>query len=209
MLPIIRKSLPLVLSHLVTFTFLAVGPLAGKPHAVTVMSLLLPLWMTSTVLWIEVGESNPFLRILPITQRDIARIKFTLAFCFLCACGLVQLTATALSGVLLDDPGVTITMIAGSSSIALVLGAVAYLAIWFVGVKPLIPVYVLFHAGTAVAIVLFLERYMPRLDRSPIVRLAADIPWPVALVVFAIVIAGYFALVDVAARIRQLDRHAA
>ena len=82
-------------SHLVTFSLIGLPLLKGRIGVIPVMAMLVPVWVSSTVLWSEREESYGFLRTLPITDRDIVRIKFTLAALVVLVYFLLTAMATA------------------------------------------------------------------------------------------------------------------
>jgi hypothetical protein len=82
---ILRKSSFFYITHLCTFVVPPLFMLAGslKNRAVlSVMTLWIPVWLSSSVLWSERQEAYAFLRILPVTDRRIVRAKFGLVLGF-------------------------------------------------------------------------------------------------------------------------------
>lgn len=81
---IARKSSFFFLTHLGTFSLPALSMLwSGRNRGVlAVMALWAPVWLSSSVLWSERQESYAFLRMLPVTDRQIVRTKLGLALGF-------------------------------------------------------------------------------------------------------------------------------
>jgi len=77
--PILRRCSFFYLSHLVTFSGL-LGPhlVTGDWPAFDIIPLFMPVWLASSVLFSELGESYPFLRNLPVTDRAIVHRKLGL-----------------------------------------------------------------------------------------------------------------------------------
>ena len=46
---------------------------------ISMMAVFVPAWLSSSVLWSKKMESYAFLRMLPVTDREIVRVKFGLA----------------------------------------------------------------------------------------------------------------------------------
>jgi len=79
MIGLLRKSSFFYISHLVTFSWIGVVPsLEGKYDWIVVASAIVPLWMSSSVLWAEQSEKYRFLRILPIHSSEIVAVKLSL-----------------------------------------------------------------------------------------------------------------------------------
>ena len=81
---IARKSSFFFITHLGTFSLPTLSMLgSGRNRGVlAVMALWVPVWLSSSVLWSERQESYAFLRMLPATDRQIVRAKFSLALGF-------------------------------------------------------------------------------------------------------------------------------
>ena len=81
---ILRKSSFFFITHLGTFCLPALSMLwSGRNRGVlAVMALWVPVWLSSSVLWSERQESYAFLRMLPVTDRQIVRAKLGLALGF-------------------------------------------------------------------------------------------------------------------------------
>src|SRR5512136_195080 len=77
--PIVRRSLVLYLTHVLTWC----GILGRFLHArdwpaFEIIPLFMPVWLVSSVVLTEYGESYAFLRTLPLTDRRIVHTKFGL-----------------------------------------------------------------------------------------------------------------------------------
>jgi hypothetical protein len=84
MLAILRKSSFFFITHLCSYSAPALYMLLERKGGgfLSVMALWLPAWLSSSVLWSERQESYAFLRVLPVTDRQIVRTKFGLALGF-------------------------------------------------------------------------------------------------------------------------------
>lgn len=79
MIGLLRKSSLFYISHLFTFSLIGLGPLLeGKHGWIIVVSAVVPLWMSSSVLWAEQSEKYRFLRMLPVTSSEIVVVKLSL-----------------------------------------------------------------------------------------------------------------------------------
>jgi len=79
MIGLLRKSSFFYISHLATFCILGLGPsVEGRYGVFIAAAAIVPLWMSSTVLWAEQSEKYRFLRILPITSSEIVAVKLSL-----------------------------------------------------------------------------------------------------------------------------------
>jgi hypothetical protein len=81
---ILRKSSFFYITHLCTFVIPPLFMLAESRNRamLSVMALWIPVWLSSSVLWSERQESYAFLRMLPVTDRQIVRSKLGLALGF-------------------------------------------------------------------------------------------------------------------------------
>ena len=154
MLNIMRRSSFFYLTHFITFSLM---PLVGSQGA----ALFVFLWLSSSVLWSERGESYAFLRLLPIRDRDVVRAKLSLGLAAVFAYW-AWLTLLALV-----QWGVSAEFFARFSLINMLasawppLVALCYLGVWRLGARGMtFPLLTLM--GVAAFIVLVLERrYFP------------------------------------------------
>jgi len=79
MFAIARKTSFYYFTHLWTFSLAALFVLRGRGGILSMMAILVPAWLSSSVLWSENMESYAFLRTLPVTDREVVRAKFSLA----------------------------------------------------------------------------------------------------------------------------------
>ncbi len=205
MLSIIRKNGWLYVSHMMTFSAMAILSLSrGRPHLVAVMAILAPIWLASSVLWSEREDSSAFLRTLPITDREVARAKFTL---LLIAAGVYWLILFAVArthagpvGSMVPGLGfVTMSVVVG-----LIAGALVYVGIWFFGQTPMTVLVVLFSGvGVLAAIATASRAGIAVLDgTSP--GLGIGTPWYAVVAVLALGLLAYYGLMEVAVRVRRL-----
>jgi hypothetical protein len=80
MFTIARKSSFFYFTHLCTFCAPAwPALLKGKGGILSMLAIFVPAWLSSSILWSERLESYAFLRMLPVTEREIVSAKFGLA----------------------------------------------------------------------------------------------------------------------------------
>jgi len=76
---LLRKASLFYFTHLLTFSMIGVLPsFEGKYGVFIVMSALVPMWMSSAVLWSERMENYRFLKLLPITGNEIVTLKLSI-----------------------------------------------------------------------------------------------------------------------------------
>lgn len=161
MIGLLRKSSLFYISHLFTFSLIGVVPaFEGKPGAFLAMAGVVPLWMSSSVLWSERGEEYKFLRLLPLTTRDIVSLKLSLIL----AAGTVYMGVLATYILIAGDQ-------AGRLSVNLVTAAFGCLAgvllaflwqmcIWRFGISVMTPVIL------AAVVLQFFVVFIPLLART-------------------------------------------
>lgn len=76
---IMRKSSFFYVTHFMTYSWMPLYlVLANKRVNIVFVTLMAFLWLPSSVLWSERSESYAFLRMLPVSDRDIVRAKLGL-----------------------------------------------------------------------------------------------------------------------------------
>ena len=199
MLAIIRRSSFFYVTHFLTFSLM---PLVGSQGAV----LFVFLWLPSSVLWSERGESYAFLRLLPIRDRDVVRAKLGLGL------GAVIAYWAWLTLLTLVHWGVSAEFFARFSLINLLasawppLVALCYLGVWRLGARGMtFPLLTLM--GVAAFIVLgFQARFFPHRGGDPLGLPAA--PWLLQVLLPLAGLALFLWLARVGPRVkRSNDEH--
>ncbi len=198
MLSIIRRSSFFYITHFLTFSLM---PLVGSRGAV----LFVFIWLPSSVLWSERGESYAFLRQLPIRDRDVVRAKLGLGL------GAVIAYWAWLTLLALVDRGASAQFFARFSLINLLasawppLVACCYLGVWRLGARGMtFPLLTMMGVGAVIALGLEM-RYFPR--RGSAAGLAAA-PWPLQVLLPLVGLALFLWLARLGPRVkRENDEH--
>ena len=206
MFTIARKTSFLYFTHLCTFSAPAWWELLkGKGGILTMLAFWVPAWLSSSVLWSEKQESNAFLRMLPVTDREIVRAKFGLALAATFVYWLIlSLFARWAWGFTWEYP-VYMALANLACAISLPLVACWYIFYWRFGISAL-------TVGVLAFIVLDIAAvFIVNVDRGnwvgapgiPVARWLAEGPWYLQLCLFLIALAAYYGLMQVAVRVKQ------
>ncbi len=207
MLAIIRKRAPLYISHLVTYSFIGVLQITSpRPERFFILGLFVAVWITSSVLWSERDESEALLRTLPVTHREIVTTKFLLALAALAIYWGIMFTAALRLGAEIGSLVPGLVFISVSWSVALILAGLWYIAIWLFGMRPMIPIMLVFIVGFCAIGVGLLSQTSPGVTVPPHglpgVGAFADVPGYVAVIVIALALLAYYGLREAAVRVR-------
>ncbi len=210
MLAILRQYGLLYITHFFTFSLTIIGPFAKGNHRMYfVPMLLLPVWVTSSVLWSERQGSEQFLKTLPATNREIVRWKFSM---LTGACVIYWLLMFAFASMARPEPammGVYMRFITYSAVSAYSLGLLAYVGIWFFGKNPMTAVIVLFIlTWTVFSISVITATKAGRygsLTELPLVSMVAHLPWYSPFVFVALAGIAFWGFKEVAVRVRAMD----
>jgi len=205
MFPIIRQSSFLFCTHILTFSLM--GPLQfHKPELIEMMAAFMPLWLSSSVLWSERNESYAFLRTLPVTDREIVRIKFgiilaaTVVYWLLMSCLAFLLRGGTESFAALLT---FITLICGFS---LLLAAGWQVGVWRFGQSVMTGIMLVFMGLNFVAAIVFLNSLKRGLASGPsgftAIHWIASAPWQIQGLLCALVLAAFFSLMEAAVRVK-------
>ncbi|MBZ5497037.1 MAG: ABC-2 transporter permease [Acidobacteriia bacterium] len=204
MFAIARKTSFFFLTHLGTFSLPAFLLLKGKGSVISMMAIFVPAWLSSSVLWSEKMESYAFLRMLPVTDREIVRVKFGLALAAAFVYWLIlSLLVRAAWGSTWEYPAyVALTNLTCAISLPLV--ACWYIFYWRFGISAL-------TAGVLAFVVLdVIATFVVNVDHGnwvgapgiPIIRWLAEVPWYPQLYLFLAAFAAYYGLMEVAIRVK-------
>ena len=209
MLAIIKRCLPWYIAHLLTYGFLCFRTIIFNPEAIIIASIGLPIWMSSAIYWTEQGESESLLRSLPVSDRRIVRTKFSLALGFLAICICLQVLAGMASGFLSGDYALALTLVGFSGCSALLIAAIAYLGIWFIGTEALSWVFLIFHIGGTISFVSFWainrKAMLYSFESVPFLGALTEIHWSITIGLLACAVLGFYGLSGLAVRIRRLS----
>ena len=203
---ILRKSSFFYITHLCTFVIPPLFMLAESRNRamLSVMALWIPVWLSSSVLWSERQESYAFLRILPVTDRQIVRTKFGLALGFTAVYWLVvSLFIRAAWGSTPEFVGyMALTSLACAA--ALVLAGGWLIVSWRFGQSAL--------AGAVMAFVVigilstWLVDVKRRVRAGGIWEITpgwlAEVPWFYHVLLFAAALAAFYGLMRLAVRVK-------
>lgn len=209
MFKIWRKHAPLYLTHMMTFSMMAIGPLVGaggwKAHVVVVPGLMLPVWIASSVLWTEREGSEALLRTLPITSREVVRAKFVLLSAAVVVYWFIMLVFGLGSATATGSLGPYLAFISLSCVGSLIVGALCYMGIWFFGKSTMTFVILTFMvAGVWVAIsVARAGRAAAGAGLPTLLPAVGAAQWPAVTAIMAVGLLVYYALSRVAVRVRD------
>jgi len=204
MFAIARKTSYFFLTHLGTFSLPAFLLLKGEGGVISMMAIFVPAWLSSSVLWSEKQESYAFLRMLPVTDREIVRMKFGLAVVAAFAYWLIlSLLVRAAWGSTWEYPAY-VALGNLTCAISLPLVACWYIFSWRFGVSALTVAVLAFVVFDVVV------TFVVNVDhgnwggapRISIVRWLADGPWYLQPCLFLIALAAYYGLMQVAVRVK-------
>ena len=207
MSPILRKSSFFFISHFCTFVIppLAMLLMQKNRGVLSVMALWVPVWLSSSILWSEKQESYGFLRTLPVTDRQIVRVKFGLALAFDAIYWLaLTLFIRGAWGSTPESSGY-MALTSLTCAVSLVLAGGWYLFSWRFGPSAL-------TAGVMAFVVLgILATWI--VDVRRVVRIGgigtlaprwlAEGPWIHQAVLFAAALATYYGLMRLAVRVKE------
>ena len=206
MFTIARKTSFFYFTHLCTFTAPAWPALMkGKGGIISMLAFWVPAWLSSSVLWSERQESYPFLRTLPVTDREIVREKFGLA---LMAAFVYWLILSILAwwawGSQWEYPAY-MALVNLACAVSLPLVACWYILYWRFGMTAL-------TVGVIAFIVLdIIMVFVLNVDRRnwvgapgiPAARWLAEGPWYLQFYLILMAVAAYYGLMKVAVLVKQ------
>jgi hypothetical protein len=181
--PIIRRSLVLYLTHLLTWCgILGRFLLVRDWPAFEIIPLFMPVWLVSSVVFTERDESYGFLRTLPVTDGRIVRTKFglilgaaTLYWLFMVGAALVRRDSS------LAGPA-TLVYITIVSAYGLLMGTCFQVLVWRVGASIATSVGIVFVILSLVLTIVHTASLKsaagwPVLSRTGAVEWLAGAPW--------------------------------
>ena len=206
MSPILRRSLFLYLSHFATYVAM-IGPLLhGDRGVILAWPLFLPTWLSSTVLWTEREESYGFLRTLPVTDREIVRLKLGRTLAAAAAYALLLSIFTLVAWRAEGAIGPALAFIAFVCGVALLLAGCWHIGFWWVGARVMTPIILVFMLANLAGAIVMMSAYKLTGARSFDLGFAAQ--WtpfasPYLNGLFAVAVLGaYYALMRAGVRIK-------
>lgn len=172
-----------------------------------IIPFFMPVWLVSALYSSEDDERYAFLRMLPVPDRDVARAKFGLILGS-AACQWVLMTGAALGRM---DEGIadpsTLVYLTLVCVVGLLAAAGYQIAVWRYGISRMKPILIAsIIAGIALAVIhlasLKTVDDWPALSRSAVVEWLARAPWISNLVLAAIALLVFRALVRAGVRVK-------
>jgi len=207
--PIFRRSSLFYLSSAVTYLAIMGRYLVTRDWtAFEVIPLFMPIWLLSALLWSEDNERYAFLRMLPVPDSDVARLKLTLIL----VSALFQWTLLTAVAVARMDEGIagpsTLVYLTILGAIGLLATAAGQIAIWRFGLSTTKPVLVASIVGGIVLAILHLAS-LKNVDAWPVLSEADPVawlggaPWISSAALMALTLLAFRALVRLGVRIKS------
>lgn len=208
MLRLLRSNSFFFFTHLSTFVVGGVAPFAkGKTGFFPAMALLVPAWLTSSVLWSEREESPAFLRILPITDREVALSRFCRMFLATSVYWLILFSAATYIGNARGDFASNFALMNLCCVLGFLLACTWYIAIWRFGVSALTPVMVTYVLLNVIASILlnvdFSSGDWAGAQGMALIRWLAGFPWYLDLLLLLPAGLTSYWILQVAVRTRE------
>jgi hypothetical protein len=204
---LLKKSSYFFFTHFATFSIPPLFMLlSGKNRGVlAIMSLWIPVWLSSSILWSERMESYAFLRLLPATDRRIVRLKFGLALGFAAAYWLLMtLLIRAAFGSTPEFSGYT-ALADLTCAISLVLAGGWYVFSWRFGPTALTAAVLIFGAAVILSTwIVDVKSIVRSAGIDPVApRWLAQGPGILHLALLAAALAVYYGLMRLAVRVKE------
>jgi len=206
--PITRRSLILYLMHFITWSGILGRFLYVREWpAFEIIPLFMPVWLASSVVFTERGESYAFLRALPVTDRRVVRSKFGLIlgagvvyWLFMIAAALIRQDGTS------SGP-TTLVYITIVSVYGLVIGACVQLLFWRFGASIATGAGIVFMVLSLVLTIVHTAslRFSPGwpvLTRTGAVESLAAVPWLSIPVLGALALLAFYGLLQAGIRVK-------
>ena len=206
--PIFRRSSFFYFSS--AFTYLAVMGrylVTRDWTAFEVIPLFMPVWMLSALLANEDGERYAFLRMLPVPDSDVARLKLTLILLStLFQWTLMTVVAVARMGEGIAGPS-TLVYLTIIGAFGLLATSAGQIAVWRYGLSAMKPVLVAsIIAGIALAIIHLASLKnvdgWPALSGVGVVEWLGGAPWVSSAALAALTLLAYRAMLHIGVRVK-------
>jgi hypothetical protein len=206
--PIFRRSSLFYASSAVTYLSVMGRYLVTRDWtAFEVIPLFMPIWLLSALLWSEDNERYAFLRMLPVPDSDVARLKLALILCSaLFQWALLTAVAVARMGEGIAGPS-TLVYLTILATIGLLATSAGQIAIWRYGLSSMKPVLVASIVGGIVLAILHLASLKnidawPVLSEAGLVGWLGGTPWLSNAVLIALALLAYRALMRLGIRVK-------
>ena len=188
-------------------TFSMMPLLMDKPADFSVVTMLLPVWLCSSVLWSEREESYGFLKTLPVTDRDIVRSKFTLAALALVIYWLILLVTSVRVAELTNGVFPSLTLVYLCCGVSFLIACCCYIGIWRFGVSVMTPLILAFmFLNIVLALWVNSGRRMGDLPSAPgmsVVRYLAEFPWYLSGLIALLAVLTFYALMQLGIYVKK------
>jgi len=206
--PVYRRSTKFYLWSALTYLALMGRYMITRDWPVfEIIPLFMPIWLVSALLASEDDERYAFLRMLPVPDGDVARAKFVLilgssAFQWILMTG----AALARMDEGIADPS-TLVYLTLVCAFGLLASAGYQIAVWRYGISTMKPVLIAsIIAGIAFAIIHLASLKnvddWPALSRSAVVEWLGGAPWISNVVLAALALLGFRALLRAGVRVK-------
>jgi len=205
MIAIARKTSFFFITHLVTFCAPAwPALLKGKGGIISMLAIFVPAWLSSSVLWSEKQESYAFLRALPVTDREVAGMKFGVALAAAVVYWIILSLFTRWAWGSTWEYPIYMAMANLACAVSLPLAACWYIFSWRFGTSALTVCVVAFVVLDVIAV------FVINVDRRdwvgapgiPAARWLAEGPWYLTFCLFLASFAAYYGLMQLAVRVK-------
>jgi hypothetical protein len=164
MFGLLRKSSVFYITHIFTFSLIGWSAIFEEKYGVfIVMSSLVPVWMSSSVLWAERMEQYRFLKILPITSREVVNLKLSL----IAMAGLLYFSLLTFIILLAGETGgylpINIATIVLACAVGVLLAVIWQICIWRFGLSIMTPIILV--SGAVLLLVVIVS--LATLGRKP------------------------------------------
>jgi hypothetical protein len=208
MLSIVRRSSFFYVTHFLTFSVLPLYmAMAGRKGHIVFATLMVFIWLPSSVLWSERCESYAFLRLLPIRDRDVVRAKLGLGLAAVIVYWAWLTLLTLVSWGVSPEFFARFSLINLLASSWPLLVALCYLGIWRAGARAMtFPLLTLMAVAFFIIIGFGMRYFPPRRGDFGIGLTAA--PWPLQLLLPLVGLALFLWLARLGPRVkRSNDEH--
>ena len=212
MLRLLKRNALYYLLPVCTFVS-GLSPLTrGRTGYFSAMALFVPAWLSASVLWSESEDAPAFLRVLPVTDREIVLSKFSLALMAtavysLVLCFLAVHIEEGYFGLANDSLAANFTVLCLCCVFGLLLACGWNVAIWRFGLPAMTPIMVTYIVLNVLGSILITIDFRSRNWGGP--HVLPLIFWLVCLplyLIFALVFAAilaFYGVLELAVRTRE------
>jgi len=206
--PVFRRSSFFYFSS--AFTYLAVMGrylVTRDWTAFEVIPLFMPIWMLSALLASEDGERYAFLRMLPVPDGEVARLKLTLILVSaLFQWTLMTVVAVARMGEGIAGPS-TLVYLTIIGAFGLLAASAGQIAVWRYGLPAMKPVLVASIAAGIALVIIHLASLKnidgwPTLSGVGVVEWLGGAPWISSAALAALTLPAYRAMLHLGVRVK-------